>query len=148
MTLQVGDKVKSRTFVMDDKQAELKGKWMHSISMKGYHGTGYIHDKNEHKGQKSVRYVPPFPESGDYLVIMNYPAGYNRASNTSLVVTHATGSDTFIVNQKGPKNTFAKFKVGRFRFEKEQDAHLEIKNKGTDGYVVIDAFLFVFLDQD
>ena len=56
--------------VVDDTEAELVGKWKHSVHTPPFVGASYIHDMKEAKGKKSATFVPDLPKAGRYEVRM------------------------------------------------------------------------------
>jgi len=65
-----GDPAKLPGIVVDDAQAEKIGLWKPSTHVSPYVGTGYIHDDNSGKGEKSVRFTPTLPAAGRYHVLL------------------------------------------------------------------------------
>lgn len=125
--------------VMDDAAAEKTGHWT---------GSGYgtpvdgasVHDANAEKGMLSVAYRLTVPKSGRYEVRVSYASAPNRASNVPVVIQHAGGSDTVIVNQKKAPNIDGLFlSLGEFSFEADKPASITIRNDSTDGIVGADA---------
>ncbi|MDP8245482.1 MAG: FAD-dependent oxidoreductase [Candidatus Hinthialibacter antarcticus] len=125
--------------VVDDKQADRKGNWSMSSSIKPYVDAGYLHDSNEDKGEKSVSFSTKLND-GDYEVRVSYTPNANRASNVPVVVTHAEGSSQKVVNQKKtPEHDDLFTSLGVFPFNSQKPAIVEIQTKGTNGHVIADA---------
>jgi hypothetical protein len=78
-------------------------------------------------------------EAGDYSVRVSYPKNDNRASNIKVVVSHAGGETSVILNQRKVGSDDPFHDVGTFSFEGRSTASVTISNAGSDGYVVIDA---------
>ncbi len=130
--------------VIDDDEAALNGFDTQARTMSGFVHEGYRHDSNENKGNQRARFQPDLPETGNYRVAIAYIPQGNRATNVPVLIHHADGSNTVIVNQRlnPPENNVLK-PVGVFRFEKGKDGFVEISNKDTNGYVIIDAVQFL-----
>lgn len=132
--------------VVDDNDADYEGAWNVSTSAPRFIESGYRHDAHTELGNddsKTATFSPELPESGKYEVRISYPANSNRASNTPVTIQHAEGSKSLTVNQKsneGDKNGFVS--LGTFLFNAGEGSVM-VSNKGTDGYVVIDAVQFL-----
>ena len=105
-----------------------------------WRGHGYRPDGNENKGKEHAKYTPDLPAAGLYEVRMSYSTNRNRASNLPVTIVHTDGKDSVSINErKAPPIDGAWISLGQFHFEKGKAGHVEIRNDGTDGYVVIDA---------
>ncbi len=133
--------------VIDSDEAEQVGDWTKSTSTAGFVGNGYLHDGNEKKGEKSLRYEASLPEDGRYEVRLYYPHFSNRADNTPVEVEHAGGTEQFRVNQQTKPKEGAYDSPGVFRFQASEPAVVKIGNEGTDGYVIGDAVQFVPVER-
>ena len=130
--------------VVDDEAAARTGFETASSSTGPYVGTGYRHDGNGEKGTQTARFVPDLPASGRYEVRLAYPAQGNRATNVPVVVRHADGTAEATVNQRKPGAIDkAWVSLGVFRFEKGKGGWVEVSNRGTDGYTIVDAAQWV-----
>ena len=126
--------------VVDNDQAELTGEWNSSSANSPFVGSGYLHNQNEGRGQKSAVFEAELPEDGVYAVRLAYPPNSNRATNVPVVVRHAGGTSEVTVNQHTEPPIDGLFvELGKFRFEKSAPCAVEIRTDGVDGYVVIDA---------
>ncbi len=128
--------------VVDDTQARLAGDWVESRSGSPYVGSGYIHDGNEDKGGKSVRFVPKLPAAGRYEVRLIYAGLDNRASNVPVVIHSADGEKTVTVNQKKRLANDQPLSLGAFRFDSGTNGWVEIRTEDTNGHVIADAVQF------
>ncbi|MFO1485005.1 MAG: FAD-dependent oxidoreductase [Verrucomicrobiaceae bacterium] len=126
--------------VVDDSEAELTGFTDEGHTTPGFVGEGYRHDGDTTKGRQKARFVPSLPTAGKYRVAITYGALANRADNVPVIVHHADGEKTVIVNQKkkAPEKDVL-LPLGTFRFEAGKSGWLEIRNDGTTGHVIIDA---------
>ncbi|HUR55220.1 MAG TPA: FAD-dependent oxidoreductase, partial [Gemmataceae bacterium] len=129
---------------LDDEDAVRKGFESVSTSIGPYFGAGYRHDGGKGDGKQSATYTPDIPIAGKYDVRVSYTANANRATNATVTVKHAGGTDTKTVNQrKAPPISELFASVGTFRFEKGKGGSVTISNEKADGYVIIDAVQFV-----
>src|SRR5207247_412043 len=71
------DASKLAGIVVDDSQATKTGDWVASASVRPFVGEVYIHDNNEAKGQKRIRYTPKVLKDGKYEVRLYYTANAN-----------------------------------------------------------------------
>jgi hypothetical protein len=126
--------------VLDDSDAKIVGSWKTSRFVRNYIGKGYISDENKGKGEKTVTFMPAFPESGRYEVRLAYSHGSNRAKNVRVNILHADGEDSIFVDQSEPPTVEGHFvSLGKFRFERDGAGYVLITNEGTTGFVVVDA---------
>lgn len=123
--------------VVDDSQAKLTGQWEASSTKRPFVDSGYRHDGNTGKGEKSARFEATLPR-GRHEVRLFYSALGNRASNVPVTVHHAAGSATLKVNQRQePPLEGLAVSLGMFEFDGR--GAVEVSNAGTDGHVIIDA---------
>jgi hypothetical protein len=129
---------------VDDKEAKLVGKWKPSTFSRPYVGEGYIHDDKSGKGEKSATFTPDLPRAGEYDVLISYTAAKGRSTNTPVTVRCADGETTVLVNQEEVPPLDGLFRpVGKFHFAAGTAGSVTIANKGTAGYVIVDAVRFV-----
>jgi len=131
--------------VIDDGEANIVGTWIKSTHTKPYVGEGYLHDNNKSKGELSVTFSPTFPKTGVYEVRLAFSAYNSRPNNVPVVIQHADGEKTVIVNQQ-VKETLIDgiwISLGRFTFNQGNDGSVTISNTGTAGNVTIDAVQFL-----
>jgi hypothetical protein len=136
------DAAKLDGVVVDDTAATVAGDWQGSAAAGRFVGAGYLHDRNEGKGAKSVRFAPKLPAAGRYEVYLFYAANANRAADVPVVVRSADGEKTVTVDQRmvhaaGGQN------LGTFRFDAGSAGWVEVRTAGTTGYVIADAVRFV-----
>ncbi len=130
--------------VVDDLEAQRVGFDRASSAHPIFVAGGYHHDNNTNKGAETARFVPDLPATGRYQVLIAYPHNANRATNVPIVIRHADGETKITLNQKKKPAVDALLEpVGTFRFEKGRGGSVEISNRGTDGFVVIDAVQWV-----
>jgi hypothetical protein len=132
--------------VIDSWDAQQIGGWTHSTYTGPYVGDGYLHDGDQHKGQKSLRFQLRPPKPGRYEVRLAYVAYPNRAGNTPVTLSHAGGEKTVEIDQrKKPPIDDLFFPIGTFQLD--QSSTLTVSNAGTDGYVVADAVQLVPVEE-
>lgn len=126
--------------VVDDAKAEYTGHWEHSASASKYVGAGYQHDAKGGKGEKTAVFRTTLPKSGRYEVRFAYTPNNNRDSAVPVTVQHAAGETTVLVDERkpGPINDIS-ISLGVFDFDAAKPAIVIVSNKGTSGYVVVDA---------
>jgi hypothetical protein len=138
------DPAKLRGVVLDDEQADRKGFEAKSSAVGPFVGDGYRHDGGTKDGKQSAAYIPDLPKAGKYEVRIAYSPNPNRATNVPVAVTHGGGTTTIKVDQrKAPPVSESFVSVGTFTFEKGKSGRVVITNEGVDGYVVIDAVVFL-----
>ncbi len=134
--------------VVDDAQARKVGDWMASNFNKTYIGIGYVHDKNEGKGEKTLTFQPEKVPAGRYEVRLAYSGGGSRAAAVPVTVASADGEKTVTVDMRKTPPIEGRFtSLGEYRFEKNGLAYVLISNEGTKGHVCPDAVVFLPLDK-
>jgi hypothetical protein len=129
--------------VVDSSAARLTGSWKASVSCGPWVGSGYIHDDGQLKGEKQVEFATRLPETRRYEVLVAYTASNNRATNTPVIISHAEGETTVMIDQrKPPKLHDCLISVGTFPFSTDQPARVTIATTGTTGVVIADAVSF------
>ncbi len=120
---------------VDYASAKVRGSWTTS----SYAGPTYLHDGNEDKGAKHVRFPIRVDAPGEYRVsLSNVPLG-NRSSRVPVTVASADGEQTVVVNQKSDRV----IDIGTFRFVPNTPGAVTISTEGAaDGYVIADAVSF------
>jgi hypothetical protein len=132
--------------IIDDEQAKLQGFGMTGHTISPYVATGYRHDGNEEKGQQSAVFPVKVAQDGKYEVRIGYTQNANRATNVPIKVTHASGVAELKLNQKKAPAIDKLFQpVGQFEFKAGQAYSVEISNKDTDGFVIVDVVQVVLV---
>lgn len=130
--------------VVDDEQAKLEGFGMTGHTIAPYVATGYRHDGNEEKGQQKAVFPVKVEKDGKYEVRIGYTQNANRATNVPIKIAHAGGVADIKLNQKKAPAIDMLFQpVGQFEFKAGQAYSVEITNKDTDGFVIIDVVQLV-----
>jgi hypothetical protein len=83
-------------------------------------------------------YEVPVTESGKYKVCVLYMPDAKNASNATITIQHADGTDKLLWNfQKGDRLGFA-LRVGEYYFDKAKPAQITISNENADGCIIAD----------
>jgi beta-glucanase (GH16 family) len=130
--------------IVDDLGATPVGSWTSSTSAATmYYASDYLQDGDTGStGGKSVTYTPTLPVTGNYYVLMRWPAGSNRASNVPIDIS-ANGSTTTINFNEQQANDVWWACLGNYSFPAGSSSYVKIRNDGADGYVIADAIEFV-----
>ena len=130
--------------VVDDSNAKKIGNWEASTSVKAFVGDGYLHDKNQGKGEKSVTFEPSELKPGTYRVRLSYTHGPGRANAAVVRIFSADGEDVVRVNQvEKPSEDGLWRTLGTYRFEQGGQAFVIVSNEESNGHVVADAVQFL-----
>jgi hypothetical protein len=126
--------------VLDDSDAKLSGPWTPSTSSTKYVGTGYLHDGDGEKGEKSLRWELIAPAAGEHELRLAYSSHSNRASNVPVTISvNGTISDLVINQKKQPSHEGLFYSLGTYNLRKDDRIIVTVSNRDTDGYVVVDA---------
>lgn len=129
--------------VVDDTAAKRTGQWLKSSSVGRYVGEGYLHNNNA-RAPTSIRFETSLPSTGKYEVRLAYAAHNNRASKVAVVIEHAGGETTVMLDQRKPPEGDALFhSLGIYEFSAKRPAAVMLSNEGTTGYVVADAVQWI-----
>ncbi|MEM7231929.1 MAG: DUF1553 domain-containing protein [Planctomycetota bacterium] len=137
-----------RGVVLDEKVATRRGEWQHSQWTKRYIGDGYLHDKGEGKGEKSLTFSPKLPRAGVYEVRFAYTPGTNRSPDAPVTVVSADGEKTIIVNERREPPIDGRWvRLGKFRFDPKERAAVRIETTRSTQVVTVDAVQFLSQDD-
>ncbi len=131
--------------VVDDVQAKRTGAWVESTYSQPFIGKGYIHDDNRNKGDCSLTFDVPLA-AGKFDVALAFTSTVNRSRRTEVEITAAGKSHTFIVDQTQKPASPPWQIMGEWQLEQDANLQVVIRNKGTDGYVIVDALRFTRTD--
>jgi hypothetical protein len=132
-------KASLKGLVLDDSDAKLSGAWTHSTSSTKYVGTGYLHDGNAEKGEKSLRWEFTAPVTGLQELRLAYSSHSNRATNVPITIDIAGTVSEVTVNQRQAPSIDGLFVLlGAHNLQQGDKIVVSISNKATDGYVVVD----------
>lgn len=130
--------------VIDASQAEQVGQWVTSTYAEPYVLDGYVHDGDEDKGGKSIRFVPEVPRAGKYEIRLSYVPYKNRARNVPVTITTPAGAQTVRIDQQRiPEIERLFHSLGIFELPAGTGTSVVVTTADTDGYVVVDALQLV-----
>jgi len=130
--------------VVDDAQARKVGEWTDSKFSKRYIASGYAHDGDTGKGEKTLTFQPDFPAAGEYEVRLAYVGGKGRSSDVPVTIQSADGENVVQVDMREAPPIAGRFvSLGKFRFEANGQGYVLVSNEGTTGHVVADAVIFL-----
>jgi hypothetical protein len=126
--------------VMDCAQAQAVGTWTNSSYTRPFVGNGYLHDGNNEKGAKSLRFRFNVPRAGQYELRLAYSAFDNRATDVPITINTPDGIHRVRVNQRLEPPLDKLFcSLGTYALQKGWRIEVVISNEATDGYVSADA---------
>lgn len=132
-------KASLKGLVLDDSDAKVSGAWTHSTSSTKYVGTGYLHDGDTEKGEKSLRWEFTAPKAGLHELRLAYSSNSNRATNVPITISIAGTVSEVIVNQRKTPSIDGLFVLlGTHDVQQDDKVVVSVSNKATDGYVVVD----------
>jgi prepilin-type N-terminal cleavage/methylation domain-containing protein len=122
-------------------QVEIIGTWNTSTWTGGgsFWGANFLHDRDEEKGAKSVRYTPDLPVEGEYNVHIYRPEHSSRPNNVPIDITHKNGMTTVTHNQVSGGGWLD---LGTYDFNAGTGGNVLIRTTDTSGVVVADAIKF------
>jgi hypothetical protein len=139
--------------LLDDASAKLKGDWARSTNFKPYIGNGYIFSgkkgsKSKGDGKANATFRFKVPKSGVFQLLMAYSAHETRARNVPVTVVSGSRTIRFNVDQTQPLPSGKQFKpLGKVRLESDVETRITITNKGTEGFVIVDALQLLPVNQ-
>ena len=127
--------------VLDDTQATLSGEWDRSASFKPHIGTGYLHDGQRSDGHSKATFRFKGPADGEFELRMAYSAHPTRTTRLPVTLTNGPQVQTFTVDQTIALPSGDAFRtIGTVRLRRDGDYVLEVTNKDTGGFAIVDAF--------
>lgn len=134
--------------VIDDPRADCVGFETQSTSTPRFVGLSYRHDGNAGKGQQSATFRWQPEVTGRYELRLSYSPHANRATNVPVSIRHAKGGTAVTVDQqRRPPIDGLAVSLGKFHLDAKQSAEVQITNRGTDGYVIVDAVQWILVDE-
>jgi hypothetical protein len=131
--------------VIDDQAADLSGNWAASTSGASV-GREYFHDRKAGDGRATAQFKAKLA-AGRYEVRLSYSHHPNRATNVPVMIEHASGNASVIVNQrKQPPIQKLFLSLGKYQFSGDKPARVRLSNEQTDGYVIADAVQFLSVE--
>lgn len=129
--------------VVDDAKAKKVGAWQESQFSQTYIGSGYLHDMNAGKGEKTLTFQPDLTRAGVYEVWLAYSPGGGRSSAVPVSILSADGDSMVRVDMSSAPPIEGRYvSLGRYRFESNGQGYVMISNEGTTGHVTADAVVF------
>jgi len=126
--------------VLDDAQAELQGTWSRSSGFKPHIGTGYLHDDKRADGQSGAVFRCKVPKTGRYELRMAYSPHETRATKVPVVIECGARKTEILVDQTQPLAAGEAFRsIGVVSLDADAETVINIRNTGTDGFVIVDA---------
>jgi hypothetical protein len=127
--------------ILDDAQAELSGEWERSTNFKPHVGTGYLHDEQRSDGKSRAVFRFKVPADGEFELRMAYSAHPTRTTRLPVTLTNGPQVQTFTVDQTIALPSGDAFRtIGTVRLRRDGDYVLEVTNKDTGGFAIVDAF--------
>ncbi len=119
--------------VVDDTKAKKVGEWQESQFSKTYIGSGYLHDQNNGKGEKTLTFEPEPFDSGEYEVWLAYSPGGSRSIDVPVTVFSADGETPVPVNMKTTPPIDNRFvSLGRYRFRAQRSGLRDDLQRGDE----------------
>jgi len=156
-TSSLGDAIDATSLpgiVLDDKQAELSGKWSSTTNFKPYVNDGYVFcgDKpsaQEGDGKATATFRFKVKQSGRYQLLMAYSAHETRAKKVPLTVASGSQNQIIIIDQTLPLPDGQHFRpIGVADLTEEAETVIRITNADTTGFVIIDALQLLPADRN
>ncbi len=138
------DPTRLRGLVLDDRDAVREGEWPESTrGSERRVGTGYVHDGNVGKGEKSARWTVRVPAAGEYEIYLVHVPNENRATNVPVELR--SGSAPAMVVRVNQRSAFGDgfSPLGRVKLSPDVPLLVTVRTAGTDGFVVLDGLQVV-----
>ncbi len=127
--------------ILDDAQAELSGDWERSTNFQPHVGTGYLHDEQRSDGKSRAVFRFKAPADGEFQLRMAYSAHPTRTTRLPVTLTNGPQVQAFTVDQTIALPSGDAFRtIGTVHLRRDGDYVLEVTNKGTGGFAILDAF--------
>ncbi|MFT5494790.1 MAG: hypothetical protein ACI9TH_000181 [Kiritimatiellia bacterium] len=127
--------------VIDDREAKKTGDWISSAATGKWVGSGYLHDGNAGKGERSIVFSAELP-AGKYEVRVAYACSDNRAKRVPVtLITGRERIEQHLDQRKVPGIDELFTSIGTYSLS--GTTRIEISNRDTDGYVIADAVQFI-----
>ncbi len=130
--------------VLDDATAELRGEWSHSTNFRPHVAKGYLHDDARGDGRSVATFSFTPGREGRHAVRMAYSAHPTRARNVPVRITQGACAFDILVDQTEPLTAGEPFRtVGEVELKAGETVTVEVSNRGTQGFVILDAMQFL-----
>ena len=133
----------------DQVRVRVTGRWSRTSPEGRFGRTALRHDG---AGAGEVRFLPAVTTEGRYQVYLYWPRSATSSTRVPVVIGHAAGSDTVVVNMREPDEVHGGLqhgivswvRLGEYRFRPGLDAFVAIRTAGNGGgEVFADAALLV-----
>jgi hypothetical protein len=128
--------VKLSGVVLDDTDSEKRGDWAESSATPNLVGASYVHDNNANKGDMRAVFSPEIPADGRYEVFLLYSPHANRATHVPVEVS--VGGRPGQLKRVNQRTGDGRASLGTYELKRGQTLKVNIYNRETDGYVVVD----------
>ena len=122
--------------VVDDEDAEIKGKWTNGTGLKNYVQYGYKYAAGGTNA--SVTFKIKAPKTGRYFIQAFSQAHPNRSTKTPVTVRHENAENSFTINQR-LKSKDDVVNLTELNLKKQDEVIVTIGTEGADGNVHVDA---------
>jgi len=130
--------------VLDDADAELKGEWSKSSSFKPHIGTGYLHDDRRADGRSMAVFRFRVSKSGRYELRIAYSPHETRATKVPVSIASGMHTSETYFDETQPLPPGEAFRsAGGVELSADAESTITISNKGTDGFVIVDALQLI-----
>ena len=131
----------------DTARVRVTGRWTRTSPEGKFGRTALRHDG---AGAGEVRFVPAVSTAGRYHVYLYWPRSEALSARVPVIIGHATGIDTVVVNMRDPDEIHGGLqhgivswvRLGEYRFGPGGDAFVTVRTGG-NGEVFADAALLV-----
>ncbi|MEX2581237.1 MAG: DUF1553 domain-containing protein [Verrucomicrobiales bacterium] len=127
--------------IVDNGDAVLEGEWKESTFSGRWVGDAYIHDMNEGRVPKSVRFECEIAASGRHELRLSYSEGPNRHTTVPVTVETRAGTKEATVNQRlEPEHDGLFQTLGTFELVEGETVVVTVSNQAeASGHVIADA---------
>lgn len=144
---------------LDAFEGELAGRWNGTIPdyLPGlplrysdiFHGPGTHRDVVVRGKVAAARasFSADLPRGGRYQVCLGFRPSKTQATNTPVVIKHASGTAKVVVDQRNEQTPFLWLPLGEFTFKPGTNNLVELRNSGTDGRICVDAVRWIWLGE-
>lgn len=124
--------------VIDNRLAEMSGKWGSGTGLEGYIGLDYVYASPG--SDASARFPITVEKTGVYEIRLAYRDHENRASNAAVEVRHDGGTEKRVIDmKKAPPLASGFISLGKFKFSAGRRGAVVASAKGANGNVCVDA---------
>lgn len=149
----------TRDVTMDEFDAELAGRWngtfpdyIAGLPLRysdvflgpGIHRDQVVHGKVP---PARARFQPRLPQTGRYQVCLGFRPSKTQATNTAVIIKHATGNAKLTVDQRKESTPFNWVSLGEFEFKAGDSGFVELSNHEADGRVAIDGVRWIWVSR-